>query len=107
MAAIPDITDPTLVAIDRALEERAAGKPRRYYLGATAIGDACERKLWYSIRPDVPKKPFDAASLKRFADGHHGEAVMAERLRMVPGVELWTADDQTGGQIGGTLFNER
>lgn len=107
MALIPDSIDPTLAAIDRAIEERAAGQPRRTYLGASAIGDECERKLWYSIRPDVPRKPLDAASLKRFEDGHHGEAVMASRLRMVPGVELWTADEHTGGQIGGTLFDGR
>lgn len=107
MALIPEVVDPTLAAIDRELERRAALEPRRSYLGASAIGDACERKLWYSIRPDIPRKPFDSASLKRFEDGHRGEALMAERLRMVPGVELWTVDDATGGQIGGTLYDDR
>jgi hypothetical protein len=107
VALIPDIVDPTLAAIDRELEKRAAVEPRRSYLGASAIGDACERKLWYSIRPDVPRQPFNAASLKRFADGHHGELVMAERLRLVRGVELWTVDEHTGGQIGGVLFDGR
>ncbi|WP_435008009.1 hypothetical protein P12x_005276 [Tundrisphaera lichenicola] len=107
MALIPEVVDPTLAAIDRELERRAALAPRRSYLGASAIGEECERKLWYSIRPEVPRLPFNAASLKRFEDGHRGEAVMAERLRMVPGVELWTEDEQTGGQIGGTLFDGR
>ncbi|WP_152051805.1 hypothetical protein [Tautonia marina] len=107
MALIPEVCDPTLAAIDRELERRKALEPRRSYLGASAIGDECERKLWYSIRPEVPRKPFNAASIKRFDDGHRGEAIMAERLRMVPGVELWTEDDQTGGQIGGTLFEGR
>lgn len=107
MALIPEVVDPTLAAIDRELERCAALEPRRSYLGASAIGDQCERKLWYSIRPDVPRKPFDAASLKRFEDGHRGEAVMADRLRMVPGIELWTVDQHTGGQIGGTLFDGR
>jgi hypothetical protein len=105
MALIPETVDPTLAAIDRELERRAALEPRRSYLGASALGDECERKLWYSIRPEVPRIPFNAASLKRFEDGHHGEAVMANRLRMVPGIELWTLDDKTGGQIGGTLYD--
>lgn len=107
MALIPEVVDPTLAAIDREMERRAALEPRRSYLGASAIGDECERKLWYSIRPEIPRKPFDAASLKRFEDGHRGEALMAERLRMVPGVELWTVDEVTGGQIGGTLYGGR
>ncbi|MFO0906804.1 MAG: hypothetical protein U0835_00295 [Isosphaeraceae bacterium] len=107
MALIPEVGDPTLAAIDRELERRAATEPRRSYLGASAIGEPCERKLWYSIRPEIPRKPLDAASLKRFQDGHHGESVMADRLRLVPGVELWTSDDQTGGQIGGTLLDGR
>lgn len=107
MALIPDTIDPTLAAVDREIERRAAAEPRRTYLGASAIGDQCERKLWYSIRPEIPRRPLDAASLKRFEDGHYGESVMAERLRMVPGVELWTVDERTGGQIGGTLFGGR
>jgi hypothetical protein len=107
MALLPDILDPTLAAIDREIERRKTFEPRRTYLGASQIGHACERFLWYSIRPDVPRLPFDAASLKRFEDGHRGEAVMAERLRMVPGIQLWTVDDATGGQIGGKLFEGR
>ena len=67
MALIPEVVDPTLAAIDRELERMAALEPRRSYLGASAIGDECERKLWYSIRPEVPKIPFDAASLKILA----------------------------------------
>lgn len=107
MVLLPEIGDPTLAAIDREMERRASLEPRRSYLGASAIGEPCERKLWYSIRPDVPRRPFDAASLKRFEDGHHGEAVMAGRLRTVTGVELWTLDDRNGGQIGGTLYDGR
>lgn len=107
MAVLPDVVDPTLAAIDRELERRAAMEPKRTYLGASALGRPCERELWYSIQPDVSRRPFDAASLKRFADGHQGEAVMAERLRMVPGLQLWTVDEKTGEQIGGMLFDGR
>lgn len=107
MALIPEVVAPTLAAIDRELERRAALEPRRSYLGASAIGELCERKIWYSIRPEIPRRPFDAASLKRFEDGHRGEDVMAERLRMVPGIELWTRDEETGEQIGGKLYEGR
>ncbi len=102
MALIPEVVDPTLAAIDREMERRAAEEPRRSYLGASQIGETCERKLWYGLRPDMPRARFPASVLKRFEDGHRGEDVMAERLRLVPGVELWTADDQTGEQFGFT-----
>ncbi len=107
MVALPERLDPTLAAIDAEWERRASKEPRRSYLGASQIGVKCERKLWYSIQPDMPREVPNAASLRRFADGHHGEDVMASRLRMVPGVQLWTVDEHTGGQIGGTLFDGR
>lgn len=99
MAALPERFDPTLAAIDREMERRAAEEPRRSYLGASQVGHECERFLWYSIRPEYPRMPFNAASLYRFEDGHRSEDVMAARLRMVPGVELHTADPQ-GKQYG-------
>ena len=98
--------DPTLAAIDRELERREAGQPRRTYLGASQIGEPCERKLWYSIQPDVPREAWEAATLRRFEDGHRSEAVMAERLRLVPGVELATVD-ANGEQFGFTDFGGR
>lgn len=99
MVALPDRLDPTLAAIDRELERRAAEEPRRQYLGASAIGRECERALWYGVQPGVPREEWNAASLKRFEDGHRSEAVLIERLRMLPGIELHTQDDQ-GNQYG-------
>jgi len=106
MAIIPDMADPTLAALDRELERAAAAEPARNYLGASQIGHECERFLWYSLRPDVPRRSFQAATLRRFADGHAGEAVMIERLRLVPGIELWDRDEQ-GKQFGFTDFAGR
>ena len=57
MVKMPDWlpeTDPTLDAADRALEEVEAGKPRRNYLGMSALGDACERKLWIGYNNYYP-----------------------------------------------------
>ena len=96
-------TDPTLEAADRILEDKAALEPSRKYLGASSIGDECSRKLWYRMQPDIQGERFDALSLKRFADGFHGEDVIIDRLRAVPGIEIWNRTED-GGQIGGTLF---
>lgn len=86
-------TDPTLRAVDAALVAKAAQEPRRTYLGMSAIGDDCERRLWYGLQPELPPEQWDAATLRRFEDGHRGEDVMAERLRLVEGVMLSTGPE--------------
>lgn len=99
MALIPPqpLVDPTLDAVDAALERRGASQSPRTYLGMSSIGHPCGRKLWYDYHQ--PKQPsFDAATLRRFEDGHRGEDLMAERLRMVDGVTLMTVDPETGRQ---------
>ena len=89
--------DPTLAAVDRALEERAGRQPPRPYLGMSAIGHPCARALWYGFRWAVVVQ-WPAETLKRFEDGHRGEDVMAARLRLVPGITLLTLDPETGRQ---------
>lgn len=99
MAAIPNYAlDPTLEAADRALEEAAKREPRRAYLGMSSIGNECERRLWFDVH-DPLHEQHDAATLKRFDDGHRSEDIMAARLRMAPGIELWTVDED-GKQFG-------
>lgn len=98
MVAIPERGDLTLAAIDRALESQQAAQPRRQYLGASSIGDSCARKLWYRLHTDEPET-FDAATIRRFNDGHRSEDVMAYHLRMVEGLELFTHDPK-GQQFG-------
>ena len=106
MALLPDTySDPTLAEIDRITEAEAAAQPPRDYLGASIIGEECDRKLWYSFN-NAPRKPFDATTLRRFEDGHRTEALVIRRLRRVPGVELWDRHED-GGQIGGKLFAGR
>lgn len=105
MAPIPQpAIDPTLDAIDAAMESRENGKPPRSYLGMSGVGHSCERKLWMDWRW-VSQAKFNAATLKRFADGHHGEDVQAERIRMVHGVTLLTIDPDTGRQWGASDLN--
>ncbi len=98
MAALPPRIDPTLDAIDRALEAKSQTDKPRPYLGMSAIGQECGRALWYSFRR-CGKPQFNALTLKRFADGHLQEDVQAERLRMVPGITLITLDPETGRQL--------
>lgn len=99
----PPAVDPTLEAAAAALEEtNKLGRPRPY-LGMSAVGMNCERFLWLNFRWAGPAGGgFDAKALCNFADGHAAEDVMAERLRMVPGVELYTVDPSTGRQFGFT-----
>ena len=101
MAPLPPILqpDPTLEAADAALAAAERARPRRGYLGMSAIGHPCGRKLWYGLRSPVAEA-FDAATLKRFADGHASEEIQAARLRLVQGVTLWTVDPATGRQFG-------
>lgn len=91
-------TDPTLAAIDAALEAESAAEQQRPYFGASSAGDDCARKLWYRFR-GARRETFDAATLKRFADGHSGEALQADRLRKVAGIKLQTTDPKTGEQL--------
>jgi hypothetical protein len=100
MVAIPKpaMPDPTLEAIDRAMETRARREVKRTYLGMSSIGHPCRRKLWYGSAYRRAGE-FDAETLYRFDDGHRGEDVMAARLRMVPGITLLTIDPDTGRQF--------
>lgn len=97
MVALPEIIDPTLAAADTALAD-GQERRRRAYLGMSAIGGQCERALWYGFRW-AAQPQFDANTLKRFEDGHTGEAVAVRRLKAVDGVELHDTDE-TGEQFG-------
>lgn len=98
MPTIPTHQDPTLAALD-AVIEAAESNQHRPYLGASQIGNPCSRSLWYSFRWTL-NRTIPAAGLRRIADGHRGEQVLIEWLRKIPGIELWTQDDDTRQQIG-------
>ncbi len=99
MGNLDDIyIDPTLEAMHRAVERAEAGKPPRTYLGASSIGHPCERSLWYGLN-GAKAKPMSASGIYATSDGHRVEDVIADRLRMVEGVELWTVDEH-GKQFG-------
>ena len=89
--------DPTLELADAALEATGNREPARTYVGVSAIG-GCPRKVYYGFLM-CDRQPFDANTLKRFADGHRTEDLIIERLRMVEGVTLIDRDLDTGKQI--------
>ena len=77
----------TLEAIDKALEDNQETGGRGY-LGFSEIGDKCSRKLWYSYHRPKQASKFPASTLKKFADGHAGEDIMAARLQAA-GIKLY------------------
>lgn len=91
----PKIT--TLSAVNEIIERNQDNKPRPY-LGMSAIGDPCSRKLWYGFRWAATRK-LPIKSLLAIEDGHTGEELMARRLRLLPFIELHTVDQQ-GRQFG-------
>lgn len=97
MVKLPESNDPTLVAVDAAMEEGQKTYDSNG-IGMGSLGHDCDRSGWYDFRWTAHKR-FDAASLKRFDDGNIGEDLQAKRLRMVQGITLLTVDPETGRQF--------
>lgn len=82
--------DPTLLAIDQALvDEQDVWSSNN--IGFGMIGEPCSRSIWYSINLNKPEW-HSADKLRIFRNGHREEAMMADDLRKVPGIELHTHD---------------
>lgn len=84
------VSDAVNAAIDAALMAKRANEPIRTYLGASAIGDPCDRKLQYSFMrtPIDPGRELTARALRIFATGHAAEDVSAAAMEAgVPGGE--------------------
>lgn len=92
MVLIPDKSDPTLAAVDSALESEQTSYVSKN-IGFGEIGHDCSRYLWYKINVDEPEI-FNAGTLRIFRNGHEDEAKMAEDLRRVRGIELYTHDPE-------------
>ena len=99
--------DMTLEAADMELVAKAAVEPPRPYLGASSIGESCNRKIWYRFR--WLKEVFDASTLKRFEDGHRTEQLVINRLSNVVKVEgtqegFIDIDGHFSGHIDGLII---
>jgi len=101
MAKINVETRTTLTEIDKKLEELNRLEKPRHYLGMSAIGDECARKLFYSFR-GAKKREIAASGLRAINDGFMQEDLMIERLRLLPYIELYTTDPNAkdDNQIG-------
>lgn len=91
--------DQTLQLIENHEIKVHASQSRRGYLGMSQIGDECSRKLWYSFRFAF-RQNINAYGLRCIEDGHRMEEVMANKLRSVPGITLYTVNPRTGAQFG-------
>lgn len=67
----------------------------REHLGASLIGHACDRHIWYTFRWAI-SATWEGRMLRLFDRGKREEAVVAEELRSI-GVDLHT--DENGKQI--------
>jgi len=92
------VFDRTLAEIDKKLEAKNSGIPKRNYVGMSSIGKECQRELWYTFRL-ASRRLIGARGVREIQDGFTQEDKMAERLRLLPGIELHTVDPNTGKQI--------
>lgn len=83
--------------IDAALERSRENEAPREYLGASRIGEECDRKLAYEYMK-VPGRPFTPRTLRIFAAGHLFEDMVADWLR-AGGFDL-RVKNARGGQFG-------
>src|SRR5262245_39166120 len=109
MALLPEVPTPTSAAIYAAYEaEHRDGF--RDHLGASQIGNSCERALWYDFRW-VTLPQFPGRILRLFETGHLEEARLVRNLRAT-GATVLEVDPATGrqwrveahgGHFGGSL----
>jgi hypothetical protein len=94
--------------VDNALEVDNASQPPREYLGASEIGDLCERKLAFKWHK-YPAEPFKGRGIRRFRMGHIHEDETVRWLKMAgfklqgeqAGFDL--ADGKFSGHIDGDI----
>tara|TARA_R110001599_G_scaffold277037_3_gene478380 strand:- start:278 stop:1120 length:843 start_codon:yes stop_codon:yes gene_type:complete len=108
MAKLPILESPTLLTIDRKIEE-GQDDWRRAHLGASLIGHSCDRFLWYSFRW-FSEPEFQGRILRLFRRGHGEEINIVADLRLA-GVEVsegpkdgeqWRFES-LGGHFGGSM----
>lgn len=85
-------------------KKRAARKASgQRYIGASKIAHPCDRHIYFDMIGTVPDEPHPVwgnAGTLAAEDGHRAEIMMADRLRMIPQIELHTHDPDTGKQYG-------
>jgi hypothetical protein len=95
MAPLPEKQKLTVNAIYQAYEARQDNGYREH-LGASLIGDACERSLWFSFRW-ATRARFTGRLLRLFQTGHLQEDRLVSDLRNI-GVTVMSVDPDSGAQ---------
>ena len=96
MAKLPDLSSLTREAIFAGYE-RDANEGFRTHLGASLIGKACERALWYDFRWTTKAK-FPGRVLRLFETGNREEERLVRNLRRT-GATVVEVDPQSGRQF--------
>jgi CRISPR/Cas system-associated exonuclease Cas4 (RecB family) len=102
MTALPQ---PTIDAIYEAYKRRDDGRMSSR-LGASQLGESCNRRLWYGFR-HVHREEHEGRMLRLFQTGHREEARIIDDLRAA-GIVVYDKDPSTGQQyeytgLGGHL----
>ena len=87
----------TLEAIDEAIAKNNPPSLGRTYLGASQLGEECERKLYYGFRW-ANFIAFSARILRLFDRGHREEPALNTYLRQA-GIQVFDEDEETGEQF--------
>lgn len=96
MAELPELVTLTEAAIWAGLEA-PQDRGERKYLGASVLGEDCERKLWYAFRWATPPDVFDGRKLSIFESGNVWEDRLVEYLR-AGGMTVEATDPENEGE---------
>lgn len=96
MPKISEHTQPIAASIYQHWESHSSNE-HRDHLGASVIGERCDRRVWFAFR--WFKRPnFPGRILRLFDTGKREELRLTTDLRNI-GIELYDADPDTGEQI--------
>lgn len=102
MAAMPELKSAVATAIERYYE--ATHEPRdSARIGASLIGNSCDRAIWYAFRWASDHEKLDGRKLRLFETGHREEARMVADLRSI-GCVVTDTDPATDEQWEATLL---
>lgn len=93
-------TDPINREIDRAIAERIAADEPRDYLGASALGSECLRKIQWDWKRRIPHEP----RTQRIFDRGHWLEGMAAKLLDAAGFKIVRTGDATAFEQLGGMF---
>lgn len=90
---MPNNAPKTFAAYEAATLRLLERGERRRHLGASVLGDKCDRKIWYKFRWAFHGQQHEPRLLRLFRRGHREEAEFVRYLSAIPGVEVWEAGD--------------